>query len=151
MEIVTQNELVSINATLIIQVISFLIFLFLIQRVMFRPLRQTMEARNGHIRQLRQEIRDQEAKLSELSFRIKKEEAALKTEAFLEFGKSEADGKQAARDIRRQVRAEIREQQQKTATDIRIQIETVRQQLLSETEPLVVTILERVLGRRLPS
>jgi F0F1-type ATP synthase membrane subunit b/b' len=47
------------------------------------------------------------------------------------------------------VRAEVRTQQQKTAETIRIQIESARRQLLGETEPLVVTILEKVLGRGL--
>jgi len=56
MEIVTQTELVSINATMIIQVLSFLIFLFLIQRIMFRPLRDTMESRSADLKRLQKDI-----------------------------------------------------------------------------------------------
>ena len=39
MQIVSVEALLSINETLIFQLLSFLIFLFIIKRMMFRPLR----------------------------------------------------------------------------------------------------------------
>ena len=39
MQIISNIALISINETLVVQLISFLIFLFIINRIMFRPLR----------------------------------------------------------------------------------------------------------------
>ena len=49
MHIVSNIALISINETLIIQLVSFLIFLFLINRIMFRPLSHVMVERENHL------------------------------------------------------------------------------------------------------
>jgi F-type H+-transporting ATPase subunit b len=148
MEIVTQTELVSINATMIVQVLSFLIFLFLIQRVMFRPLLNTMDNRGSHLKRLEKEIKTKETQLAELSSKMQKEAAALKAEAFLESEKMETAGKQEARSILKQTRQEMAAQQRKANDDIRSRIETVQQELAKETETLAAAIMDKVLERR---
>jgi F-type H+-transporting ATPase subunit b len=148
MEIVTQTELVSINATMIVQVLSFLIFLFLIQRVMFRPLLGTMDGRNSLLKQLQKEIKTKETELAELSAKMQKEAAAVKAEAFLESAKMETDGKQEAGSILKQTREETAAQQRKASDDIRRRIETIQQELAAETETLVAIIIAKVLERR---
>ena len=97
MEIVSQTELVSINATMLVQVMSFLIFLFIITRIMFKPLRRTMEDRNVHVQQLQHEMVLQEKKLHEISAALAKEEKSLKAEAFLESEQRESSAKKEAR------------------------------------------------------
>ena len=49
MEVVSTIGLITINETVIIELISFLIFLFLINRIMFRPLQDIMGEREAHI------------------------------------------------------------------------------------------------------
>lgn len=148
MEIVTQTELVSINATMIIQVLSFLIFLFLIQRIMFRPLLNTMGSRSADLKRLQKEIKAQESRLAELSSKMQKEAAAVKAEAFLESEKMETAGKQEARSILKQTREEMAARQRKANDDIRSRIETLQQELAKETETLAAAIMEKVLERR---
>jgi F-type H+-transporting ATPase subunit b len=148
MEIVTQTELVSINATMIIQVLSFLIFLFIIQRIMFRPLRDTMESRSADLKRLQKEIKAQESRLAELSSKMQKEAAAVKAEAFLESEKLETAGKQEAGGILDQAREQIEAQQRKASEDIRRRIATVQQELMKETETLAAAIVANVLERR---
>jgi F-type H+-transporting ATPase subunit b len=151
MEIVTQTELVSINATMVVQVLSFLIFLFVIQRVMFRPLLYTMDTRSADLKRVEREIKAKETQLVELSSKMQKEAAALKAEAFLESEKMEAAGKEEARGILKQTREEIAVQQRKANDDIRSRIETVQQELTRETETIAAAIMEKVLERRLKS
>ncbi|MCU0592344.1 MAG: ATP synthase F0 subunit B [Desulfobacterales bacterium] len=151
MEIVTQTELVSINATMIAQVLSFLIFLFLIQRVMFRPLRDTMSARRADLKRIEGEIRGQEKQMAELSSKMQKETAALKAEAFLESEKLETEGQQAARSILAQTREQIASQQRTASEDVRRRIEAAQQELAREVESLAAAIMEKVLERRLKS
>jgi F-type H+-transporting ATPase subunit b len=149
MEIVTQSELVSINATLVVQAVSFLIFLFLIERVMFRPLWRTVQDRRGYLHQLERDVRAQEQKLAELTQKLEKEEAALKEAAFQESEKLEASGKQEARSMMRQVRAEMSARQKKDTAEIQLRVEGLQQQLAGEVEPLVASIIAKVLDRRL--
>jgi F-type H+-transporting ATPase subunit b len=149
MEIITQSELVSINATLLVQAVSFLIFLFLIERVMFRPLWRTVQDRRQHLLQLQREVKTQEQKLAEMTEKLEKEAAALKEAAFLESEKLEASGKQEARGLMRQMRAEVTARQKKDAEDIRQRVEGLQQQLTAEVEPLVARIIAKVLDRRL--
>jgi F-type H+-transporting ATPase subunit b len=148
MEIVTQTELVSINATMIVQVLSFLIFLFLIQRIMFRPLRDTMETRSADLKRLQKDIRAQESRLAELSSKMQKEAAAVRAAAFAESEKLETAGKQEAGGILDQTRAQIEAQQRQAGEDIRRRIATVQQELAKDTESLAAAIVANVLERR---
>ena len=151
MEIVAQTELVSINATMIVQVLSFLIFLFLIQRVMFRPLLDTMNARRADLKRIEGEIRGKEKQMAELSSKMQKEAAALKAEAFLESEKLETEGQQAARSILEQTREQIASRQRTASEDARRRIKAAQQELAREAESLAAAIMEKVLERRLKS
>jgi F-type H+-transporting ATPase subunit b len=148
MEIVTQTELVSINATMIVQVLSFLIFLFLIQRLMFRPLLDTMNSRSADLKRLQRDIQAQQSQLAELSSKMQKEAAAVKAEAFAESEKLETAGKQEATGILDQAREQIEAQQRQANEDIRRRIATVQQELAKDTEALVAAIVANVLERR---
>jgi F-type H+-transporting ATPase subunit b len=148
MEIVSQTELVSINATMLVQVLSFLIFLFIITRLMFRPLRRVIEDRSVAVQNLKREMALQEKQLVEISATLAKEEKSLKTEALLEAEQREASATQEAALLLGRARDDIITQQRKAAEEIRGRIDAARQQLASETEPLVLTIMEKILGRR---
>jgi F-type H+-transporting ATPase subunit b len=148
MEIVSQTQLVSINATMIVQLLSFLIFLFVITRIMFRPLRRTMEGRSAQIKQLQHEMVLQGKKIDEISATLAKEEKSLKAEAFLESEQRESSAKEEAAALLGQAREDIRVQQRKAAKDIQGRIEAAREQLANEIEPLVLMIMEKILGRR---
>jgi F-type H+-transporting ATPase subunit b len=147
MEIVSQTELVSINATMLVQVMSFLIFLVIITRIMFKPLRRTMEDRSLHIQQLQHEMVLQEKKLNEISAALAKEEKSLKAEAFLESEQRESSAKEEAQVLLRQAREEIITQQRKATEEIQGRIRAAREQLANETEPLILMIMEKILGR----
>lgn len=149
MEIVTQTELVSINATMIVQVLSFLIFLFLIQRVMFRPLRDTMDARRADLKRIEVEVRGQEMQVADLSSKMQKEAAALRAKAFLESERLETEGQQAARSILARTREQIASHQRTANEDVRRRIEAAQQELTREAESLAAAIMENVLERRL--
>ena len=53
MQIVSNVALISINETFLVQLISFLIFLFIINRVMIRPLRGVMREREEYVEKLK--------------------------------------------------------------------------------------------------
>ena len=78
MQIVSNIALISINETMVVQLISFLIFLFVINRVMFRPLRNTMQEREHDIEGIRVDIRDAEKKLEKTLQQVQDENAAVR-------------------------------------------------------------------------
>jgi len=132
---------------MIVQLFSFLIFLFIITRIMFRPLRRTIEDRSAHVQQLQHEMVLQEKKLDEISAATAKEEKTLKAEAFLESEQRESSAIEEAQVLIGQAREEITMQQRKATADIQGRIEAAREQLVKETEPLVLMIMEKILGR----
>jgi F-type H+-transporting ATPase subunit b len=148
MEIVSQTELVSINATMIVQVLSFLIFLFVIQRIMFRPLLNTMDGRSSLVKKLQKEIKTSETQLADLSSKMEKEAATIKAEAFQESEKLYEAGMLEAQAILNQTREEIEAQQRKANEDIRQRFAAVQQELKKETETLAAVIIAKVLERR---
>ena len=99
MEIITNTALISINETLLVQVASFLIFLFVMNRLMFRPLRKTMDDRSRYVSDLEQDIDDAERDITRYSREIEKQRAAARAEAYGVTKELEEKGNQEAQKI----------------------------------------------------
>ena len=107
MQIISKIALLTINETLIVQMLSFLIFLFVINRVMFQPLRRTMADREDYLKKIDTEIVDAEDELERMAQRIESHESAVKLEAFEQKDKLEESGNQEAADIIASAKEEI--------------------------------------------
>lgn len=149
MEIITNTALISINATLFVQVASFLIFLFVMNRLMFRPLRKTMGDRSKYVSDLAQEIDDAERDIVRYSKEIEKQRAAARAEAHSVTAELEEEGNDEAHEIIESAVKEISVLKKNTKKQIDTQISEARELLLKETETLAVQIMEKVLDRRL--
>jgi F-type H+-transporting ATPase subunit b len=151
MQIVSNIALITINATLIVQVVSFLIFLLIINRLMFRPLSRTMLQRDNYIESLQQEIDQQKNELTRLGKTINKKEATVRHEALELREKLEYAGNQEAAAIFETTRHEIDTHKKKSAQDIEAAVADARRSLKEESEALVVDILAKILDRRPPA
>jgi F-type H+-transporting ATPase subunit b len=149
MQIVSNIALITINETLIVQVISFLLFLFIINRVMFRPLGKVMAERRTYIETLQQEIKEQQTELKKISKNIKDSEQKILHEAHLAVLKHEDAGSHEAAEIISATRHDIEALKQKTAKEINDRIMEVDSQLKEESEVLVLHIMEKILERRI--
>ena len=148
MQIVSNIALVSINETVIVQLISFLIFLFIINRVMFRPLRDTMLKRDHHVKQIQDDITHQENQLRTLKTKISERESSVRSEA-LEMKKKLGDsGNQEAAAILSTTRQEIAVLRKKSAQDVENKVSEARKSLEQESQGLVSDVMEKVLDRR---
>ena len=151
MEIISNIALISINETMIVQLISFLLFLYVINRVMFRPLRSVISERDGYIENLQREIADQQNELQQISVQMKEKELAIIREArHLSKTHEETGSREAARMIAT-TRTELTTLKEKSAKKVDARIMETRQQLDTETKTLVVNIMEKILDRRLAS
>jgi len=148
MEIISSIALISINETLIVQVISFLIFLFIINRIMFRPLRNVMADRDIYIERVTLDIDQAQKKIETMSSQIQEQEAEVRKEAFELKKQREEIGNQQAKEIFAAVRQEIADTSAKVQKDIDIKISVARQSLEKESEVLATSIIEKILDRR---
>jgi len=149
MEIVSNIALISINETLIVQVLSFLIFLFIINRVMFRPLRSTILERENYIQNMQKDIAAAEDEYTSLTHQIDEQESALRKEAFEIYENLEKAGNQQATEIFASTKEEIADLRKNTEKEIDAHILKARKQIQTESEALALNIMEKVLGRRL--
>jgi len=149
MQIISTISMISINETLIAQLVSFLIFLFIINRIMFQPLRSVMAERKDHIDRMQEDIVKAEAELEEVQKRLKDSEASVKEEAFLTKDELEAAGNAEATEIFDLAQRDIRELNEKAVQETNEKVAEARRSLQKEADALVVQILEKVLERRL--
>lgn len=149
MEVIQTTALISINATFVVQLVSFLIFVAIMNRVMFRPLREAMAKRKFRIRNLREEIGAADKQLTGIEADLAEQKRAIREEA-REVNKSleAAAGKQVAAlfDETRQKSAAMRQ-----AAEARIggQMQAAREQVAGEARQLSTLIMQKVLQRRL--
>ena len=148
MEIISNIALISINETLIVQVVGFLIFLFVINRIMFRPLRNVMSDRDIHIERVQRDIIQAQKEVASISSQIQEQEAAARKEALALKDDLESAGSQQAKEIFESVKKEIVASSQKVQQEIAVRIAEERQALEKESQTLALDIIEKILGRR---
>ncbi|MBW2296172.1 MAG: ATP synthase F0 subunit B [Deltaproteobacteria bacterium] len=151
MQIVSNVALISINETMVVQLISFLIFLFVINRVMFRPLRESMHERERYIEGIRLDIRDAEKKLETIIEQTRDEDAAVRKAGLQMTAELEKRGNEEAGEIIAAARQEIVQIGGKARQDIDVRIAEARKTIVAEADKLSVNIMEKVLDRRLAS
>ena len=147
MEIISTVALININETLIFQVISFLIFLFIINRIMFRPLRKVMNERETYIETVQKDIAAAEIQFEDLTNQIQAQENDVRDEAFTQKEQLEAAGSQQAAEIMASTREEINALRMEAQKDVDARISAARKHVEKESEDLAKHIIETVLYR----
>ncbi len=148
-EITRAVALISINATLFVQLISFLIFMVLISRLMYHPLQDIMAERDRQIERMKEEMAAAEADLEDIFYKIEYQTREVKEEAFAFQQRLEKDGSVEADTLFSGVADEIERLNQETKQEVQRQIQDVRQHLAEESEKVSRIIMEKALDRRL--
>lgn len=148
MEIVSQVALISINETLVVQLVSFLIFLFIINRIMFRPLRGVMGEREKYLSTVQSDIVSANQELEKANRLLKEHEAATRAQAYEMQRELEDQGGRQAAQIFAAVRKEVAEIKERTEDEVDAKITEARKHLKEESRDLAVKIMEKILERR---
>ena len=148
MEIISNVALISINETLIVQVVGFLIFLFVINRIMFRPLQNVMSDRDIHIERIKRDIIQAQKEVASITSQIQEQDAATRKEALELKDDLEATGSQQAKEIFKSVKKEIAADRNKVQQEIELRIAEERKAVKKESEALALNIIEKILDRR---
>ena len=149
MQIVSNIALISINETMIVQVISFLIFLFVINRIMFQPLLKTRGDRDRYLNQIAQDIVQAKEDVEQYTVEIEERRNTIRSKAFEINNELEAVGNQEATDIVDAAVKEVSTIREDTTRKLEAQIVEARKQVQKESEPLAIQIMEKILDRRI--
>lgn len=149
MHVISNIALISINETVIVQLISFLIFLFIINRVMIAPLRGVMAERQQHLDGIRQDIEDAEKEMARLHHQQREQEAEVRREAAKLREKLEVEGNREATAILQGAEKEIAGLRAVAEQEIAAKLGAARRLIEAEAEVLAVHIMEKVLERSL--
>ena len=117
MQIVSNVALISINETFLVQLVSFLIFLFILNRIMIRPLRDVMRQRQVKVADIQQETVDAQAQMEESLRQIRQDEARMREAANQLRAKLEEEGSRQARWIVDAARSEVDSLRREAETD----------------------------------
>jgi len=151
MEIISNIALITINATLFHQLVAFLIFLFIINRIMFRPLRSVMAERVGLIEKIKLDTTNAGNTIERLSDELKERESKVRKEALKIQHELEEKGKQESAEILKSTLQEIELLKDKNEAHVKAQIMEARKVLQKESDALALNIMEKLLDRRLAS
>jgi F-type H+-transporting ATPase subunit b len=149
MEIIATNALISINETLVVQLVSFLIFLYVMNRIMFRPLLSTISQRKEFIADFQKDIISGNDDLVRLGKDLDREQAKVIREVNKVVLALETEGDQRASEILEDVRQQISELRHETEARVKDQVRQVRVELAGEVDVIALTIMEKLLHRRL--
>lgn len=148
MEIIKTTALITINETLWVQMIGFLIFLFLINRVMFRRVRRNIADREAHFDTLRQDILNLKEEMGALLRQTEAEEQQLKATARQIDEDLRQEGRREARDLINTVLEEISVLQQDAEQRLKASVARARLQIESSAQALTAPIIQHLMNRR---
>lgn len=141
--------MISINATLVVQIIHFLILVFILNRLMIQPILKKIEDRKEYIEKTKGEINDLELETEQLKKKFISEQVNARKNAFLlrDELRSQAVG---------QTEEYLRGSQEKAAS-LRADADSHAEKEIEKTQPLLPgeaatlaeEIIERVIGRRI--
>ena len=149
MHIISNIALITINETLFVQLLSFLIFLFIINRIMFRPLQNVMNERVNYMDKIKVDTVDTIQELEDLTKKLKVQESEVRAQAFELKRELEESGSAKSAEIFASTRKEIEAIKEKAETEVNVQLSEARKHIQEESEALAMNIMEKLLDRRL--
>jgi F-type H+-transporting ATPase subunit b len=148
MEIVKNIALISINATLAVQLISFLVFAYLFNRIMVRPLRQVMTKRQQYTDRMDDDIVAANDAYADISHQISAQERDARKTALKMRDDIEAEGRQSADAAIEQTRKEIDALKAVAWQEADAKIKEARRQIEAESDTLSDQMANCLLERR---
>jgi F-type H+-transporting ATPase subunit b len=149
MEIISATALISINETFFIQLISFLVFLFVLNRVMIRPLVSTMEQRKEYLADVKTDIDKAKSNLDDFNAELDHQRLQVRKEADAAVLEIEEEADVRAAELVGAARSQITALRQETEKKVNQQLKDARAQLTGEVAAVTTKIMETLLDRRL--
>ncbi|MDY6909826.1 MAG: hypothetical protein SWC40_07805 [Thermodesulfobacteriota bacterium] len=140
--------MISLNATLIVQVALFLGLLFVLNRLMIQPIHRLILEREQHLRDLRNQLQGFQEQLAQTSRDIQNRLKRAEQEAREAQVGMRRDANRQADEMMAAVQEQVVAFRQKVRQDVLQELEKARKQLRKQAESLSLEITTKVLGRR---
>ncbi len=139
----------NLNATLLVQVISFLILLFLLTKILYRPLQELLDER---VNRVRSDLEEAKRLLAEAEENRRKAQEMLhkaQEDAQLIRRKAEQEADAHYRERVRQTKEEIEKMFESARAEIQEQVKRAKAELRKEVVDISVAIASRILRREI--
>ncbi|MFO7785157.1 MAG: hypothetical protein ACQET7_04360 [Thermodesulfobacteriota bacterium] len=141
--------MISINATLVVQVIHFLLMVYILNRLMLRPIMRQIHEREEHMQKAKMDSEEMAAEAERLvEKRLSMVNEARKKAAF-ERSKLKEDASSSADGIFDETRKEVAQIRERVQAQVQEQLENAQKALDQEAASLADEIAERIAGRRI--
>ena len=137
--------MISINATLFIQVLHFLILIFILNRIMFRPITRMMRERSRHIEGLQRESERIRSEALQLVHKRMSLETGARKEAGAERARLQKEAEDSAEEILGDHRAKVAAMRADVMKEIDQQLHKSRRMMRQEAAVLADEISETLL------
>lgn len=139
--------MIEVDKTLLIQVVNFLVLMFVLNIILYKPIMKIMDSRQKRIDDANEEVRELDEtvqrKVADYEERLRRARA----EAMEQREAIKNEGTEKATEIIGQARAEVGEMIQGFKARVAAEKEEARQALRRQTRHLALEISEKVLGR----
>jgi F-type H+-transporting ATPase subunit b len=140
--------MISINATLILQVLHFLILVFVLNRILFRPILKLISERTAYIETTTHEIKNLEVETEALRKKHLSLQNETRKNAILERTQIRGLGITEAEKTVNQSRQEVSSIRANADKDAEEELEKTLPKMQGEAARLADEILEKMIGRR---
>jgi F-type H+-transporting ATPase subunit b len=139
--------MIDINVTLFIQMANFLIFLFLMNLILYRPIRRIVAERKKHMAQKQEVIDRMEAQVvaAVRDHDLRLQEA--RRTGFQKIQELKAAGYEQEKDLLKKISAEAAEQLQKMRAQVQKDISVARDDLKQQIRSFSMQLAQKILGR----
>ena len=140
--------MISINATLFIQIIHFLILVFILNRLLFRPIMRIISERANHMENEKKQLNNIEEETKELVKKCMSIERETRKKAGEENSRFRREANETAEKIFSDTKEEISAIRDKADREIDKKIQDAQQAMKDEAAFLAGELIEKVIGRR---
>jgi F-type H+-transporting ATPase subunit b len=140
---------INLDKTLILQMINFLIILWILNRFVFKPILGILEKRRERIQQSGQTVQALESRAAQQWESYQRQLQEAKIEANLEKERIKGEGLEAQRKLLEAARTESHSMLEETRKRIGKEVTKERELLIHQAEQIAVEMAEKILGRRL--
>jgi F-type H+-transporting ATPase subunit b len=141
--------MISINATLILQIIHFLILLFILDRVLFRPILKLIHDREDYYENTKKSIVDIEKETERLRQELIERQIEARKEATVKRGQLKAEGLSEAEKVMDASRNQGTNLRSEADDEVEQELERVQPLISDEAKRIAEEVMQRVIGRRI--
>ena len=141
--------MLEINHTLFIQMGNFLLLIFLLNILLYRPIRRILAQRNEEVNSLESMIEDYQNRSERNEKGIEENMIQARREGFGEKENLKSEGLKKEQGILQEANADLEEKMGKAKQEMESKMAEVRKALQEQTAAFSMELAEKILGRRI--